>query len=393
MPDHTNLKNRRPNFNTAKLGLGIVLMALSLIFGAVACGADDVSGTSGGSCSADTDCPIGSVCSVNGSCVESPCQYCLDDQICYRTADNPEGTCSAPECVDESDCNGQPCIEGQCGGPPGSNGGGDDSCENDTDCPTGYSCHPLSDTCVEDENAGEDPCDNVTCDVGQTCNPNTGECVDDNGGGSCDKEPSDCTGATPALDEASCECVECASASDCSGGLTCQNNSCVDSSECATECEPGTPGMCGGNTPYCVNECCSECIGGGDCAGSQLCIDGFCQDPSGCSSPADCPTGYDCQGGQCVPPSTGQDCSDVDDCPDGTICNPDTGQCEELGGDLGCGFCNPDCTCPGDLTCDGGFVCYGCRGFAGDCPDGQFCMANLEDPFSPTGTCLPNFFE
>ena len=383
MPNQTNAQINRPDFIIAKRGLGIVLMTLALVFGLMACGADDVSSGTDGSCSTDTDCPIGAVCSVNGSCVESPCEYCLDHQICYRTPDNPEGTCSAPECVDESDCDGQACIEGQCGGPPGSNGGGGDTCNSDSDCPTGQSCHPLSNTCVVDDNGGENPCDNVTCDAGQVCNPDTGQCVDD-GGGSCDKDPSECTGATPVLDQTSCQCVECVSGSDCSDGMSCQNNSCVAGGGCATPCDPGTPGICGGDTPYCVNECCSECIGGGDCAGSQLCIDGFCQEPSGCSSPSDCPTGYDCQGGQCVPPQTGQSCNDIDDCPPGTQCDPATNTCTELGGDF-CGLCNPDCTCPGDLVCDGGFICVGCQfellDPTGGCPDGNLCLDGVCFPF------------
>lgn len=349
-------------------------------FALTACGSDDVSGVN--SCETDRDCELGTVCTAAGVCDAVPCEFCADDHVCLVTEANPEGTCSAPECVLNEDCDGVPCVAGVCGGSTA-------DCVSAADCDDGQICN-FANRCVDDPNnggGGEGCTSNGDCTGNETCDVASGQCV---GGSSCGLEASDCTGATPVLDSDSCACVECIQSSDCGGGQVCQGGSCQAQAEgCQTECSSSTPGACQGTgTPYCVNECCVECLGAADCGAGQMCLDGFCGTPPDCSTdPSVCPTGYDCSPqGECVPPQTGQDCAaDPMSCPDGTFCDPDTGVCQGFGGDFGCGFCNPDCTCDNGLTCNG-MACETCVPFAGHCADGLICDAIF------TGWCIPNFF-
>lgn len=407
--------------------LGLAILAMAFVFGAAACSADDVGGTGTVSCDRDTDCPLGTVCSASNVCIEASCDYCLEDQICYVTPENPSGTCSAPECYGPQDCpDGLPCVAGVCGGSStngttnngsGCNshsdcnqaageicniagqcvaGEGGDSCSSNSDCDTSTDfCDPATGQCTPAQS-----CANVECGPGEvcvephaTCNPDctqspqgcdegdycdasTGNCV----ANTCSTlDPADCTGATPIFDGTSCECISCLGSSDCPAGHQCQGGSCVQATGCETACSSSTPGVCGGNTPYCIDNCCVECLGAADCPSGQMCVDGHCGTPPGCTTSSDCPSGYSCDGGSCVPPQTGQACTDPDDCPEGTFCDTTTGQCQSPGGELGCGFCNDDCTCPGDMECMG-FVCAGCEfsvgwdGISDNCPDGQSCM-------------------
>lgn len=361
---------------------GIVALALAVSLGVAACGSD--APAVGSSCTDDTDCQFGLVCSESGECVEADdCDFCDDDMICVQDGDQ-EYCAVATECETDADCGPNfDCIDGYCAG----ESGGDDECDTDADCPDGYSCHPVSNACTPDDNAEECTTDG-DCPGDQVCEDNS--CVDDE----CTLQASDCEGAAPYFDDEACECVECQDETDCAANEECTNGSCIDPDEsgCISgqPCDPDNPGDCGGDTPYCIDECCVECIGAADCEGDELCNDdGFCGESQSCTQDADCPSGYNCENGECVPPQTGQQCDDDDDCPDGQFCNPETDQCESLGGDLGCGLCNDDCTCDGDLTCDG-FVCTGCVWLQGDCADDQCCYP-LDGEFSlnpEEGMCM-----
>lgn len=370
--------------------LTVLLCAALLAIAASACGSDDtgqVTGNDDGAdCQADADCDLGEVCTPSNECVVAECDWCEDDQICYVTDDNPEGSCSASSCSDDADCgNNYDCVDGTCTDA--------NTCSSNDECPSGEICSPAG-TCVPGSGGGDECETNTDCSPGEECD--NGNCVDDGGNGECELEPGMCSGATPYLDEEACQCVECQMTSHCTGEDVCQDGQCIDDGgggnqtpgECETTCSQDQPGTCGGDTPYCINDCCVECIGNADCSGAEACEDNFCTLPGGCSSDADCPSGYTCEAGNCEPPSGGQSCDPEDpgSCPDGQICTED-GVCEDLGGDMGCGFCNDDCTCPGDLVCDGDFICVGCEPtmddpFGGGCPDGDFCIDGMCFPFS-----------
>ena len=360
----------------------IFLSALLLLF-AAACAGEDPSGgstdnQSGAECVDDVDCDPGSVCTPSGACISESCDWCQNDQICYVSSNNPEGTCSAAACSSDADCgDNYDCVDGTCSE--------SSSCSSSSDCDEGEICSPAG-NCIEGNGGSTDECQTDTdCDPGESCD--NGNCVDDGGnGGECEMDPGMCSGATPHLDEVACQCVECTTTSHCSGNDICNNGQCVDDSPtnpgtCDTPCSQNQPGTCSHPTPYCIDDCCVECIGPADCSGGYLCEDNACIPPSGCGSDADCPSGYECDSGTCSPPEGGQSCDPEDpmSCPDGQVCND--GTCEVLGGG-DCGLCNPDCTCPGDAVCDG-FLCTGCdmmaaiTGGEDGCPDGQECLFGL----------------
>lgn len=395
----------------------LAFAVLAILAIASACGSDNT-GEGSSSCTYDMDCALGQVCSFAGQCVTASCDNCTAEQICYITPSNPEGSCSRPECLSPEDCaEGQTCTNGlcqsgcasavdcpgdqicnlanQCVDPPQPS-----TCTNDNECESGEvctngacvpapatsceavqceaneRCHPQTFACVRD--CVSDP---TLCDANQVCDATTGQCSANPCPGA---NPEACEGATPHFNTTLCACVGCVNNADCSGGQVCNSNgTCVTAGECAQPCDPNVPGTCGGGTPYCLDNCCSECVGAADCPQGLLCLNGFCGTPPDCTNdPSVCPAGYECQSGSCVPPQTGQNCDPQDpaSCPVGTFCDPATSTCGGLGGELGCGLCNEDCTCPGSLTCDG-FFCSGCQGslinLQGGCPDGQFCLGGL----------------
>ncbi|MBA2663064.1 MAG: hypothetical protein H0U74_12275 [Bradymonadaceae bacterium] len=422
--------------------LACALLAFSLLV-VSACGSEDTGQKR--TCQFDLDCALGTVCGFDNSCVTAPCDFCTDGQICFITPENPEGSCSAPQCTITDDCDEGTCVGGVCkSGPSG--------CTNSSQCTAPNQICGLAGTCVDKpagctdstqcENEGEictdgkcavPPCTASSCENGQTCNTSSGkcetppscdtivcdakerciigsgqcvhDCISDSSlcqgvevcnqiSGACEanpcpgSDPSSCAGATPHFSTQFCSCVACAENNHCTGGKVCNNNGQCVPGECQNPCDPNVPNACNGTTPYCLSGCCSECVGAADCPVNQLCLDGFCGNPPDCSiDPTVCPAGYTCQGGQCQAPQTGQSCDPQNptSCPQGTFCTA-SGQCEAAGGDFGCGFCNEDCTCPGALSCDG-FLCSGCQLFGGQataCPSGQICGDLLGLP-----VCLP----
>ncbi|MFU8802620.1 MAG: hypothetical protein ACNA8W_02315 [Bradymonadaceae bacterium] len=383
--------------------LGLWALTLVALVALAACGSDNTSSGSV-SCTYDDQCEMGTVCSFAGQCVSASCDNCTSDQICYITEANPEGTCSRPECSPSNPCpEGQSCsgglcqagqgctnaddcpgeqicnLAGQCTDPPEPQG-----CEDDGECETGEVCD--NGNCVT---APPTSCDDVQCETGERCLPESLQCVRD-----CISDQSICTG-DEVCDAATGQCSTpgCLNNAECPQGQECTDGNCVPTGNpgvCTQTCDANVPGTCGGGTPYCLDSCCSECVGAADCPQGQLCLDGFCGNPPDCSAdPSVCPAGYTCNNGNCDPPQTGQGCdpSDPTSCPDGTFCDPGTNTCGGLGGDLGCGFCNADCTCPGQLVCEMVF-CSGCNMLGGpdqQCPSGQLCLGL---PGS-SGICFP----
>jgi hypothetical protein len=461
----------------------VSVLFLSLALG---CGNDAVpSGES--SCNFDSDCPLGTVCQLQQNiCITASCEFCTSDQICYRTAENPEGSCSAPECIRDDECaeagatcqngvcgsaqcvndddcaDGETCtLTGACVGSTGCTSNADcadgetcdggscvagctdatdcqpgqvclsgactDGCDDSTECDAGEVCSPdnicicTQESCPEGQLCNQDTgacetaascdtvncpdgqhCDEVTmeciadcaaesCPAGQICNPSTGECEVDNCLGS---DPTICTGEPirNLWDSTLCACVECLSESNCdtNAGETCSTNgSCV---LCATSCASNMPGTCMGTTPYCIGGCCVQCIGNADCSGAEICIDGSCGAAPDCTQdPNICPMGTTCVNGVCESQSGGScDPANPASCPSGQFCDPMSMTCISLGGGMGCGFCNEDCTCPGNGVCDGTFC--SCAADT-DCPPAMTCGFSLGGLIVPgtEGVCFPQF--
>jgi hypothetical protein len=423
-----------------------------LVVGLAGCSDDAATSTA---CTFDTDCALGTVCSVDKLCVKAACDFCTADQVCLTT---DEGSfCSAPECSSAADCvekggvckaglcTDQQCVtSADCGPAQICNLAsqcvdGDGTCASAVDCPSGQickdsacvpgcetheqceegkacnsdgvcvsgcrdvsecgtgqacddgrcvctpgscgdgkSCDVATGSCVEVTSCGQvtctedSVCDPITlecvakctpesCQAGQVCNSATGACEQSNCPG---EDPAQCEGNAqrPTWDPVKCFCAACLTNDDCTGaGEVCTaSGSCF---ACQTACDSGTPGSCGGDTPYCINDCCVQCVGAADCPQGQLCLEGACGVPPSCATdPTICPAGTTCQNGNCSANSGGGACDPTNPtgCPAGTFCDPTTLTCSGgIGGGLGCGLCNPDCTCDGGLSCNG-FLCEGC---------------------------------
>lgn len=196
---------------------------------------------------------------------------------------------------------------------------------------------------------------------------------------------------------------------DCDSGCSTRGTCCEDYEECCLGCTPKCPkdycgdDGCGGkcSCPYgpqwsCVND---QCICTPYCLGAECGKDG-CGGLCG-----ECPQGYICAGGKCVPQTCipncfAQECGnggcpDQPDacgtCPPGKTCNVN-GQCvgcepqctgKECGDDGcggSCGNCKPgyECDAQGKCVCVpscAGKACGpdGCGGICGSCPSNMMC--------------------
>lgn len=175
------------------------------------------------------------------------------------------------------------------------------------------------------------------------------------------------------------------SKNDCALGSTCRPYG-TKSDEFA--CQPDYGRCNGGGEP------CSPCTDDGDCADGSVChtskIDKVRSCYPTCTDAAQCPDGWGCEGGLCLPFIANkhrQACSvgasglcepcDYDyDCADGRICGPKLGYCTEP--------CTKDQgledSCPEGLFCVDGLckppVAHKCQGWLGcayGCPEGTTC--------------------
>lgn len=362
-------------------------------------------------CTSRDDCPDDKICNLVGACVEPPevCQSneeCPSGEICLASGVCRSGCLADDECdvdkycdISSSSCQlgcrtasnclaGEMCVNHKC------------RAEQITSCAQ-VMCSPEQ-KCVPQTFECVDVCTSAqgmpnSCPEGQVCSATTGECSVNACVG---KDPEQCQGDAehPYWNDTFCACVACIDSTHCSGaGESCNGNG--ECTVCQTLCDSSTPNTCQGATPYCISGCCSECIGTVDCPSGEVCLEGFCGVPPDCSTdPSICPSGLVCEGGMCRPAASGTSCNPQvpGSCPFGQMCTPDqsgmSGMCSSanIGGGLGCGFCNDDCTCDGGLTCEG-FVCTGCKGLFGsgvgldsNCPSGQggagLCAA---------GICIP----
>jgi Cys-rich repeat protein len=349
-------------------------------------------------CSSREDCSDGKICNLAGACVDPPAtcandQECPSGSVCFA-----DGVCGSG-CAMDADCEaGKYCDTGarlcatgcrdsvECG--EGLVCGANRVCScNATSCGAGKVCDMATGTCMIQNITS---CDEVTCQpgtfcdpvdfmckpgctdqpgqptscqAGEVCNMATGQCVGSTCGG---RDGSECTDPTrPKWNNVNCFCAECTTDTECPAGESCNANG---TCQACAPCDPATPGICGAganaNAPYCIAGCCVQCIGNADCPAGNICLDGVCGQPPSCAQdPTSCPSGTTCQNGVCQAQQGGGGACDPMDptsCGGLGFCDPSTNTCTDIGGGLGCGLCNADCTCDGGLTCEQGFFCGGC---------------------------------
>lgn len=339
---------------------------------------------SDGSCEGNDDCPSNQVCK-NDQCVAGCSNHgeCADDEYC-----SAESTC-ATGCRDSMGCpSGQLCTDGAC------------ACDA-TSCPADKVCLPTGNcgdaTDCSQIDCGDQFCDPTTlscfdgctadsCAAHEICNPNSGRCEVNNCPG---EDPNQCAGEPRRTlwDPVRCFCAECTDDSQCDTGAGETCNAAGLCFACQTSCSSSTPGTCGGDTPYCIDDCCVECVGAADCPQGEICLDGFCGTPPNCQvDPSVCPAGYTCSAtGQCEAPASGGSCDPTDptSCTPPSFCDPTSGTCQSAGGGLGCGLCNPDCTCDAPFSCNG-FYCtapaaneFEAALLCANCPNVGICIGAL----------------
>ena len=196
----------------------------------------------GKKCKRPDDCKSG-ICRTSSTSATLRCRECTRDEDC--TADFTKPFCVNDRCVEcrtSTDCQNtgrphcltgaSPTLDGACV-----------VCLNDSHCPAGELCNPLTNRC--------DPCAR-TRGVGIE------------------------------------SCAICQQDSDCPGEQVCDGQGrCVDCFEDA-HCDSDP------NRTVCVENVCKECGQDGDCPnGGDICIQGFCRTPATCPAGSDlCTQGF-----------------------------------------------------------------------------------------------------
>lgn len=332
----------------------------------------------GEGCRAPSDCDVGIVCSVYGTCtttcgdgLPTPGETDLDcggtcrneslceiNQGCAVAEDCATGICNARNftCVATTCRNG--IIDGDetgtdCGGSECSRCGLGKACDSGDDCTTGF-CGALG-TCVSDAcNDGVQNGDETDVDCG-------GSCLNQCRTGRVCSISSDCRSGL-CIDDV-CVSDRCqdrvrnGTESDVDCGGTCVDvcevgQACFDADDCVT-------GLCNQLTSLCAADACSDGILNGD--ETDVDCGGSCE---ACTPGRTCAGGSDCQSGVChvsnlvcAADSCGSglrdgDESDVDcggscaaNCPFGGTCNVDE--------DCQSNVCLPDNTCAADACSNG----------------------------------------
>lgn len=310
------------------------------------CIAEDQSGTtnscyrvceSAAECSGEEQCvPLSndmSVCLEGGTGTCPPCGdlTCDEDSLCLSLEEPPLTLC-APDCVDNTDCpTGFYCA-------PLSGGGG--------------ACVPLSFSCSVWGPGPGDACQDDSCALGNICLgdgfcyaacESSTECAE---GESCQ--------ATTSAGINFCDCA-CDATGACDAGCSCDRD-CQTSCQCnsSSACDPGCP---------CDPDCDSAC----DCDINAEVCDVGCGCDNTCVCTCDASTGCDAD---CA---CDTDCIELCACDATTACDPDC-------------TCDPECRCDCDLTtaCDSNCACDP------ECGDGGICVAAI--PPQSTGTENPAGF-
>lgn len=261
-----------------------------------------------------------------------------------------------------------------------------EECSSDDDCPAGQLCWFLDgdtglcdyDTCEEDADCG----DCATCVEGTCTGLGLVMCVDH---GDCDADEY-CKHDADDPCSASCEVLPAGTCPD-------DGSVCEEGEVCIMPAEGGDLGDCKVVGDACVEQA--------DCEGCQTCTEGFCLGNLDleCQSSLECEIGEYCAlvlGDACASKCEGLEdnmCYSDSDCADDEICGYldngwDVGYCEE----------NLIIPCETDDDCGACAVCVDneCKGTGAvmcedneDCPDDQFCHADLLDPCKNACEDLP----
>ncbi len=329
-----------------------ILIAFLVLFGLTACGSDEPDANT---CTTDSECELGTVCSATKTCVSATCDFCTPLQVCYKATPTSEGSCSKPQCSTNTvadDCRGgETCSKGLCVSAGTSTG----ECTKNEDCDEGERCN-ISDQCVADV---PDVC------TGPMDCPNNERCVDEKCVGGC------------SLD------IHCADSEFCAADDTCQTG-CRENAQCAADGKVCNEGTCECNATSCPDG--KACLADGNCGEATSCEDITCSPETVCN-----PVDF-----ACIPKCTPETCN-VNE-----ICNEDTGACEitNCPGDdpnqcdgeptrnkwnaesCFCAECLEDdeCNVAAGETCNAGGKCFACEtacdGSAGSCGGATpFCVS------------------
>jgi hypothetical protein len=375
----------------------------------------------GGSCDATSYKSVtGAACDGKGSCVPAAPVACTPFKC--------NGAACATVCQADSDCVGQPCVNGSCGTVANGN-----VCKMDAQCSSGHcadgfccnsactdsceacdlanhqgTCTPLTAAAKPHgtraacaTGACSSSCDgtNTTCSfsVGAAC----GTCHACTSNGACQPVGDGTADAACPAASASCAAGGCNASGSCKAaapGTLCANYTCsntcsglgqytavdhhketCDGGLGAASCKAATNEGCG--RLVCANgtACKSTCSADIDCTNGNYCNSGSCSpwqaNGGPCSTNSQCSSRI-CEGGQCV------ECAQQQDCPTGNSCDPATFTCV-------CNGCTTTCTYPGECSSsrapgcspDGSCDCFGTP----PCPAGTICYrANT----AGTGQCL-----
>ncbi len=408
-------------------------------------------------CTVAGDCAAGQIC-TNGVCQADPAlctPACGANQTCNNgtCVDDNVGGCNPP-CGAGQECQFEVCVDVSGGCNPAC--GANQTCENnvcvnnsggcnDTPCTGGRICDSGSGECMDPAGLCSDCTGDAICGTGAGCvlvgettkclplceggaSCFSGTCTDvggrmacvpvdqcAQGGGGCELTAADCSGATPYVDAADCDCVACLGDSNCANGFVCNStNQCIPGTtggdECFSAADCQDP-----NRPMCLNGVCAcfsnnDCPAGAVCVGNQYCqacncaaglicdSQANCIDPTICAGNADCAASATALGADATVASTALCDSGGIGCYIPGTCNADGG----IGGipipipGLGDGGsadpfnapCGGSTVCTSDFTGiflellglgSGGAACSGCTTDA-DCRPGESCQANFLDP-------------
>jgi hypothetical protein len=221
-------------------------------------------------------------------------------------------------------------------------------CQSDSDCSSGFSCDPVSSTCVAGssgdggyEGGSTTDCSVTGCPSGQVCKLSNGaaQCVTPGGSGDDASTGSDASTGND-------------------GGTTADGPSGTDAAEAGIVTGPcNGDATCGGHGEKCIDGQCtpqgSLCSDGSQCVTSgSACVDGVCE--ARCSASSPCPTGYSCDLNR-------------------GVCNVNPGVCSGSGAS----------SCQGGTTCVDGYCVPPCStsDASSACPAGQACV---------NGGCIPD---
>ena len=376
---------------------------------------------SGSSCSAQNTCVVGGngTCTTNGDCLGNGanvyckggaggaagvCVACLTDAQCTPEVCSPNNTCVPKECRADADCTATPATP-RCDLAPTPHACvaclGDPDCPNGGVCQPDHSCQAYSGPCRNNGECSGSPlgpvckivpggtnvcvgcATNGDCGANMVCNPQN-QCQK-----ACTAD-ADCAGTptTPHCKAGAAgtpnACVACTTDAQCGAG-----SKCTAANTCQPICTTATQGQdCAAPTPVCKQvpggSACVACLSTADCndankicSSANTCIPKppACDPAPACSSNAPtncCPNGTVCK--TAVTPRQCVQCLSTADCTGGFLCDVPTNTCRPppVGAE------GQPCTAA--FTCNAGLLCVDEGGAAPVC-------RTLCDPYAAGNPC------